>query len=245
MAAAATVAPLSAASRQRAASLLYSNVDDAAAAAAPAQPRAKKRISEIQTSARPASGRKRRSENDDGGKLARKTGAETPFKSRSGSSSRGGTGTSAAPSHSKVGADSTRFGRPLKPVNHAESYNRISRWSASSYRGYARQLRELARPKEETYVDPRHQIKGLNGDARFARIKECLLGFQNKPIELQMIMHATAFQVEGPLIWGEEYFSNTKMILDREGWKAKISILFILTQRKMGKTYVFTFSSIL
>lgn len=138
--------------------------------------------------------------------------------------------------NANIGPDSCRFGKPIRPVDHSNSFDRTARWTASSYRSYAKFISELAKPKEQTYANPRHQIRGLNGDARFARIKEALEGFENKPIELQMLMHQAAFTVEGPLIWGEEYFNNTKLILEREGWTAKISILFILTQRKMGKT---------
>jgi hypothetical protein len=188
-------------------------------------PLKKRSVLEKQTTKRAVSSVPKRSRENDNpdqgdGKLPRRGPTFTPVQSRVKGS---------------VGSESVRFGRPLRPVNHSESYDRVARWSASSYKSYAKLLSELARTKDQTYSDPRHQIKGLNGDARFARIKECLDGFENKPIELQMMMHFAAFSVEGPLIWQEEYFSNTKMILDREGWKARISMLFILTQRKMGK----------
>lgn len=136
-----------------------------------------------------------------------------------------------------IGSESCRFGKPIRPVNQSASFDRSARFAASCYRSYAAFLGELANPKEVTYNNARHQVRGLNGNARFARIKEALEGFENRPIELQMRMHQAAFSVEGPLIWGEEYFNNTKLILEREGWTAKISLLFVLTQRKMGKTY--------
>jgi hypothetical protein len=33
------------------------------------------------------------------------------------------------------------------------------------------------------------------------------------------------------------FFANKKHILDQQGWDQRISVLFILTQRKMGKTH--------
>lgn len=140
--------------------------------------------------------------------------------------------------NANIGSESCRFGKPIRPINQAASFDRSARFAASCHRSYASFMGELANPKEVTYNNPRHQVRGLNGNARFARIKEALEGFENKPIELQMRMHQAAFSVEGPLIWGEEYFNNTKLILEREGWTAKISLLFVLTQRKMGKTCV-------
>ena len=192
----------------------------------PPQAPPKRRLLEKQVTKKTATPTPKRSrENDDpsGRKLPRSEDGYTPAQSRL--------------KNETVGSESVRFGKPLHPVNHAASFDRVAKWSAASHRSYSRLLSELARTKDQTYSDPRHQVKGLNGDARFNRIKECLDGFENKPIELQMMMHYAAFSVEGPLIWEEEYFSNTKMILDREGWKARISMLFILTQRKMGKTY--------
>lgn len=222
MAAAATALHLNDEGRRRAAAFLYDNGE----AMPPPQAPPKRRLLEKQVTKKTTTPTPKRSrENDDpsGRKLPRSEDGYTPAQSRLKSEN--------------VGSESVRFGKPLHPVNHEASFDRVAKWSAASHRSYSRLLSELARTKDQTYSDPRHQVKGLNGDARFNRIKECLDGFENKPIELQMMMHYAAFSVEGPLIWEEEYFSNTKMILDREGWKARISMLFILTQRKMGKTY--------
>jgi len=149
---------------------------------------------------------------DNGDAPAAKTRSAVPKRSREGDDPAEGklprSGSASTPSQNRpqklVGSESVRFGRPLRPVNHSESFDRVARWSASAYKNYSKLLSELARTKDQTYSDPRHQIKGLNGDARYARIKECLSGFENKPIELQMMMHFAAFSVEGPLIWQEE-----------------------------------------
>lgn len=109
--------------------------------------------------------------------------------------------------NARVGLDdvSCSFGKPVSPIDHDDSFQKLAKWSVAIYRSYAKEETELARPRHEIYADPKHSVKGLDGDARFARIKACLGGFENLPIELQRLMHFSAFQVEGPLIWGEAY----------------------------------------
>jgi len=111
--------------------------------------------------------------------------------------------------NSRVGLDdvSCSFGKPVAPIDHDDSFQRLAKWSVAVYRSYAKEESELARTRSDIYADPKHSVKGLDGDARFARIKDCLKGFENRPIELQRLMHFSAFQVEGPLIWGEAYAS--------------------------------------
>ena len=100
-------------------------------------------------------------------------------------------------------AASCQFGAPIRPLDHEDDFDSLARFSAAAYRNYAKA--QLARTRDEIYGDAKHSVRGLNGDARFARLKADLDGFEDKPIQLQRLMHFAAFEVEGPLIWGEEY----------------------------------------
>jgi hypothetical protein len=104
--------------------------------------------------------------------------------------------------------------------------------------------------KSRTYSNPAHTKVTLSGDERLYGLRRDLGGFDPLPIELQILMHEAAFSIQGPTIYREAYvffcdqsdhpdrfFANKKMILEKNGWKQRISVLFILTQRKMGKTF--------
>jgi hypothetical protein len=90
-------------------------------------------------------------------------------------------------------------------VNHNHVFRRFEEFCTTSYRNYKTSLRALAQTKDVSYGNPQHEIIGLNGDARFKRIKHDLTGFEDEPIPIQIMMHKAAFSIEGPLIWDEEY----------------------------------------
>jgi hypothetical protein len=107
----------------------------------------------------------------------------------------------------RLGLDDTSctFGKPITPLDHREAFASLARFGTAAYRNYAREERNLARTRDQIYADSKSAAKGLSGDARYERIKADLDGFEDKPIQLQRLMHFAAFEVEGPLIWGEEY----------------------------------------
>lgn len=150
--------------------------------------------------------------------------------------------------------DAYTYDQPLHFVDHRVAMDRMAKWSDTTYKNYTRHLSELCQPKSTTYANPEHSQRGFDGDVRLFNLRRDLTGFEDRPIELQMKMHEAAFSIEGPLIYGEEYvlikkrplfktnvlnrfFANKKLILEKNGWQPRLAVLFILTQRKMGKTY--------
>lgn len=133
--------------------------------------------------------------------------------------------------------EDVHYEKPIHFVDHREAFDRIKLYAESRYKDYSKQLSELLKTKADTYYNPIHSRRGFDGDLRMHQLRQDLLGFEDRPIELQMKMHEAAFSIEGPLIYGEEFFANKKLILEKNGWEPRLSVLFILTQRKMGKTY--------
>lgn len=164
------------------------------------------------------------------------------------------------PLYDEPPVDEYMYDKPIRLVDHTVAMDRVAHWSKSTYQSYTRQLVELTQPKSKTYANPEHSRRGFDGDERLFNLRNDLKGFAEPPIELQMKMHEAAFSIEGPLIYGEEYvlraqglcidvnykeligvlryrfFANKKLILEKNGWEPRLSVLFILTQRKMGKT---------
>ncbi len=99
--------------------------------------------------------------------------------------------------------------------------------------------RLFAPEKFRSYVDPKFAENSFDGDGRYASMRNDLDGFPAAwlPTPVQRIIHDQAFMAEGPLIYGDEWRVNKKVILERNKWKSVIAILAVLTPRKFGKTY--------
>ena len=130
--------------------------------------------------------------------------------------------------------DWKRIYRPIRPIDHRPVFARMTLWAKALKKDYCRQL--YPEKKDITYADPSHQRRDFDGDRRLANCRRDLMGFDQKPIDLQLRMHEADFSVEGPLFYGEDFFANNKLILEKNGWKRRISLLFICAERKVGKT---------
>ena len=106
-----------------------------------------------------------------------------------------------------VAPGSAAYARPVRLVDHRTTFARLADWSGAAYRGYRQELSELAEPKHRSYANPAHSVRGFDGDARLHALRRDLLGFQDRPIELQMKMHEAAFEIEAPLIYLDECVS--------------------------------------
>lgn len=94
------------------------------------------------------------------------------------------------------------YNRPIHFVDHRSLFDRLTLFSKSTYKNYTQQIYPTT--KHESYADPEHSRAGLDGDERLNGIRMDLLGFADKPIELQMKMHEASLSIEGPMIYREE-----------------------------------------
>jgi hypothetical protein len=88
-------------------------------------------------------------------------------------------------------SDSAEFAydRPIHFVDHSEAFSRLKLFAETTYKNYSKQLHELLKTKSATYANPIHSRRGFDGDLRMHQLRQDLLGFEDKPIELQMKMY--------------------------------------------------------
>lgn len=99
-------------------------------------------------------------------------------------------------------SDQADFGydQPIHFVDHSEAFSRLKLFAETTYKNYTKQLSELLQTKAHTYANPIHSRRGFDGDLRMHQLRQDLLGFEDKPIEIQMKMHEAGFAIEGPLV---------------------------------------------